>query len=179
MALDLLFAIRGLLSFVAFTEFTNAGRCLLPIPYYSGNNINSDLSSGATYIQARLFDNIKLEVASELVLSQVYGLYCALNALILVHVAIFAHHRPLISLGFWALLLKFLFYITQAFYFKTISSLPNLMFPMLSCLVSLVAIAFIPYALNDGQFFFSTEPTADENMDLLRQMRIAKRLKKK
>ena len=51
MALDLLFAIRGLLSFVAFTEFTNAGRCLLPIPYYSDNTFNSDISSGATYIQ--------------------------------------------------------------------------------------------------------------------------------
>lgn len=179
MALDLLFAIRGLLSFVAFTEFTNAGRCLLPVPYYSDNNINRDPSSAATYIQARLFDNINLEVASERVLSQVYGLYCALNALIIVHVAIFVHHRPLISLGFWALVLKFLFYITHAFYFKTIRSLPNLMFPMVSCLVSVIATAFLPYALNDGQFFFSTEPTTDENMELLRQMKFAKRLKKK
>ena len=54
MALDFLFAIRGLLSFVAFTELTNAGRCLLPIPYYSDNNINSDLSSSSTYIQVQL-----------------------------------------------------------------------------------------------------------------------------
>ena len=58
MALDLLFAIRGLLSFVAFTEFTNAGRCLLPIPYYSDNTFNSDISSGATYIQ--VWSNLKL-----------------------------------------------------------------------------------------------------------------------
>ena len=54
MALDFLFAIRGLLSFVAFTELTNAGRCLLPIPYYTDNNINSDLSSSSTYIQVQL-----------------------------------------------------------------------------------------------------------------------------
>ena len=53
MALDFLFAIRGLLSFVAFTELTNAGRCLLPIPYYADSNINSDLSSGSTYIQVQ------------------------------------------------------------------------------------------------------------------------------
>ena len=51
MALDLLFAIRGLLAFVAFTEFTNAGRCILPIPYYSDNISKSDLPPGATYIQ--------------------------------------------------------------------------------------------------------------------------------
>ena len=52
MALDLLFAIRGLLSFVAFTEFTNAGRCLLPIQYYSDSAINGGVqSSGASYIQ--------------------------------------------------------------------------------------------------------------------------------
>ena len=53
MALDFLFAIRGLLSFVAFTELTNAGRCLLPIPYYADNNINSDISSSSTYIQVQ------------------------------------------------------------------------------------------------------------------------------
>ena len=58
MALDLLFAIRGLLSFVAFTEFTNAGRCLLPVPYYSDNNINGDPSSAATYIQVCLGLNL-------------------------------------------------------------------------------------------------------------------------
>ena len=55
MALDLLFAIRGLLSFVAFTEFTNAGRCLLPIQYYSDSAINGGVqSSGASYIQVSL-----------------------------------------------------------------------------------------------------------------------------
>ena len=61
MALDFLFAIRGLLSFVAFTELTNAGRCLLPIPYYADSNINSDLSSGSTYIQVQfLFFKISI-----------------------------------------------------------------------------------------------------------------------
>ena len=55
MALDLLFAIRGLLSFVAFTEFTNAGRCLLPIQYYSDSAINGGVqSSGSSYIQVCL-----------------------------------------------------------------------------------------------------------------------------
>jgi len=180
MALDLLFAIRGLLSFVAFTEFTNAGRCLLPIQYYSDSAINGGVqSSGASYIQARLFNEINLELASERVLSQVYGLYCALNAVVILHVAIFVHHRPIISLGFWVLLLKLLFYVSQAFYFKTITSLPNLMFPLVSCLVSLVATVLIPYALNDGQFFFTSENTSDENSELLRQMRFAKKLKKK
>ena len=58
MALDFLFAIRGLLSFVAFTELTNAGRCLLPIPYYADSNINSDLSSGSTYIQVQFFQDL-------------------------------------------------------------------------------------------------------------------------
>ena len=68
MALDFLFAIRGLLSFVAFTELTNAGRCLLPIPYYADSNINSDLSSGSTYIQVQFFIQGALEVSGITVL---------------------------------------------------------------------------------------------------------------
>ena len=91
--------------------------------------------SNSCLFQARLFNEINLELASERVLSQVYGLYCALNAVVILHVAIFVHHRPIISLGFWVLLLKLLFYVSQAFYFKTITSLPNLMFPLVSCLV--------------------------------------------
>ena len=93
------------------------------------------INSNSCLFQARLFNEINLELASERVLSQVYGLYCALNAVVILHVAIFVHHRPIISLGFWVLLLKLLFYVSQAFYFKTITSLPNLMFPLVSCLV--------------------------------------------
>ena len=51
MAPDLLFAIRGLLAFVAFTEFTSAGRCFLPIAYYSSSKTNIDPHAGASYIQ--------------------------------------------------------------------------------------------------------------------------------
>ena len=36
---------------------------------------------------------------------------------------------------------------------------------------SLVATVLIPYALNDGQFFFTSENTSDENSELLRQVR--------
>lgn len=128
-------------------------------------------------MQARLFNEINLEADSERALSQVYGLYCMLNGLVIIHLAIFAHYRPIISLAFSAVLLKFIFYISQAFYFQTITNLHNLVFPIVSCVVSLFAIAAIPYVLNDGQFFTST--TTDENMELFRQMKLAKKAKRK
>ena len=70
MALDFLFAIRGLLSFVAFTELTNAGRCLLPIPYYADSNINSDLSSGSTYIQVQVFSRSLFQISLDVMNSK-------------------------------------------------------------------------------------------------------------
>ena len=62
MALDLLFAIRGLLSFVAFTEFTTAGRCLLPYEAQGqAQGLPQDNLEGSgnavvtSYVQGRLF----------------------------------------------------------------------------------------------------------------------------
>ncbi len=49
--MDFLFAIRGLLSFVAFTEFTTAARCLLPYTVAE--------ETQQSYVQARLFSEVQ------------------------------------------------------------------------------------------------------------------------
>lgn len=56
--MDPIFAIRGLLSFVSFTEFTNALRMFVPHSEEKGNE---------------LFTGIKLDYAAERTLCHAYG----------------------------------------------------------------------------------------------------------
>ena len=79
--MDVLFAIRGLLSFIAFSEFTTALRCLVPV------------TEEDSYVNARLFGNIKLEAEAERTLCHTFGLFSALVGLIIIHAAVFAHYR--------------------------------------------------------------------------------------
>jgi len=79
--MDPVFAIRGLLSFVAFSEWTTALRCLWP------------LAEEQSYVNARLFGNIKLEAEAERTLCHTYGLFSALVGLIIIHAAVYAHYR--------------------------------------------------------------------------------------
>ena len=72
--MDILFAARGLLSFIAFTEFTASLRCLLPYEVYEGGE-NQDPKS---FIQARLFNKVHLNFEAERVLCHTYGLFCAI-----------------------------------------------------------------------------------------------------
>ena len=83
--MDLLFAARGLLSFIAFTEFTASLRCLLP--YTVADEV------AQTYIQARLFSKIELTIDAERVLCHTYGLFCALAGVIVLYAAIYAHYK--------------------------------------------------------------------------------------
>ena len=79
--MDVLFAIRGVLSFIAFSEFTTALRCLVPV------------AEEHSYVNARLFGNIKLEADAERTLCHTFGLFSALIGLIIIHAAVFAHYR--------------------------------------------------------------------------------------
>ena len=106
--MDALFAARGLLSFIAFTEFTASLRCLLPYTVAEEEN--------QTYIQARLFSAIKLNLEAELVervLCHTYGIFCALVGTIVLYAAIYAHYKPIANLASLGLGLKLLFILAQ------------------------------------------------------------------
>ena len=98
MALDFLFALRGLLAFVAFTEFITAARCLLPLP--------DDTPQTASFVQSKIFSLVPLDHRSDRIISHLYAYISFANALVLSHLAVFSHYRPLVSLSFSSLLLK-------------------------------------------------------------------------
>ena len=98
MALDFLFALRGLLAFVAFTEFITAARCLIPLP--------DDTPQTASFVQAKVFSLVPLDAASDRIVSHLFAYISLANALVLAHLAVFSHYRPLVSLSFSSLLLK-------------------------------------------------------------------------
>ena len=96
MALDFLFAIRGLLAFISFTEFTTSGRCFLPVNLPEENG---------TYVQSKIFSEVDLSCEEakkeggqsfsepERIVSHTFGLYCLLNGLVVLHLAIYIHYR--------------------------------------------------------------------------------------
>ncbi len=160
MTLDALSAVRGLLAFVSFTELVTAARCVLPfLP-----------TSPAGNVVGRIFSLTDDGGQAARVLSLVYGLYCFLNGLIVLHLAVFAHYRPLASLGVAALCAKLILILTR---FKTID---DLIFELVSCLLALAAALAIP-VLCAAQEAAGTGD--DENTQLLRTMRLPKSKKKK
>ena len=105
MALDVLFAIRGLLAFISFTEFTTSGRCFIPVNLPEENG---------TYVQTKIFSEVSLSCdaaktleaggggsgggdqsfsEAERIVSHTFGLYCLLNGLVVLHLAIYIHYR--------------------------------------------------------------------------------------
>ena len=151
MGMDLIFAIRGLLSFVAFTEFTCAIRCLWPLGEDS-------------YIQEQLFSGIKLAEA-ERTLCHTYGLFSALVGLVIVHAAIFAHHRPLVTLALSAESLKVTFLILEAFVFGSVARGHQLIFPVVTGLVTVLASCGLLFLTSEG---LSID---DENRELVKRAR--------
>ena len=109
--MDLLFAARGLLSFIAFTEFTASLRCLLPYEVSEGED--QDQSSPKSFIQARLFNKVHLNFEAERVLCHTYGLFCAICGVIILYAAVYAHYKPLANLASVTIGLK-LFFILRS-----------------------------------------------------------------
>ena len=131
-----LFAVRGVLTFVAFTEFITSARCLLP-----------SIPEDQTYVQSKVFNLVDLhpDPVVERALCHVYGLYSLLNGLIILHLSVFIHYRPFIGLAIITLTLKLLFFLLQSLWFGTISGAPNLVFPIVTCFVSILATLAVPF----------------------------------
>jgi hypothetical protein len=144
MALDFLFALRGLLAFIAFTEITTAARCVLPLPL-------PDETDGS-YVQTKLFSLTPLDASSDRIIGHLFGLATALNALVLVHLAVFSHYRPLASLAFTSVAAKISFVAAHTLWFKTIAADHRLIFPVISCFVTLAAIVCVPFAAGEDPY---------------------------
>ena len=159
--MDLIFAIRGLLSFVAFTEFTNAIRCFWPL---------AEADREQSFIHAQLFSGIpELSVEAERTLCHAYGLFSGLVGLIIIHAAIFAHYRPLVSLALCAESLKLFFLLLEAFIFGSVSTGLHLIFPVVTGFVTVFSAIGLLVLTSDG---LSSD---DENLELVRR---SKKLRK-
>ena len=165
MALDFLFALRGLLAFVAFTEFITAARCLLPLP--------DDTPQTASFVQSKIFSLVPLDHRSDRIISHLYAYISFANALVLSHLAVFSHYRPLVSLSFsslslkvtcqharllhWfmntflLLLLQLIFIFSHVVLFGTVRADHNLISPVLSSVAALVAVIFMPFVAPEEQ----------------------------
>jgi len=138
---NVLFAIRGVLAFVAFTEISGAARCLLPFP------LPDDRELGQSYVRAKVFNRLEdLGEAEHRTFCHLYGLYSLLNGLIVLHLAVYVHYRPFVSLTLCALVAKLIFFLGHSpLGFGTIGGAPNLVFPIVTCLVSIVVAAAVPF----------------------------------
>ena len=149
-----LFAIRGVLTFVAFTEIAAATRCLLPVDLPDDRE-----RGGLTYIRAKVFNGLTLphglatddQPPIERVLGHLFGLYSMLNGLVLLHLAIYVHYRPLVSLALISLTTKLFFYLSQA-WLGTIVGAPNLVFPVVTCIVSMAVTTAVPFVTGRPHF---------------------------
>ena len=162
--MDVVFAIRGLLSFVAFTEFTNAVRCFFP--FY-------DLKT-ESHVYATLFSgNLSLNQETQRTLSHTYGLFSTLIGLIIIHTAIFAHYRPLSSLACCSQVLKLFFLITEAFIFGSVATGgQHLIFPLVTASVSIAATILLLWLTSSS---LDGCKDSEENGEILKKSR---RLKK-
>jgi len=148
--MDLIFAIRGLLSFVSFTEFTNAIRCFWPL-------VEAD--------RGYLWDIPELSVEAERTLCHAYGLFSGLVGLIIIHAAIFAHYRPLVSLALCAESLKLIFLLLEAFIFGSVSTGQHLIFPVVTGFVTIFTAIGLLVLTTDGLL------GDDENLELVKRAR--------
>jgi len=166
MALSGLFAIRGFLAFVSFMEFVNAFRSLFPRFFALPEERLNE-----SFIHKKIFSNAEFTEDSEFILSQLFGFYSLLNGIVISHAAVFVHYYPIISLCFAAVFSKTLFYLLQGIY-GTIPATSGLQVPLIIGVLSLFALGSLPHFVAQSKL-----PAGNENEDLLRSMRIAKRRK--
>ena len=116
-------------------------RCLSPLTLPDARQL------GQSYVRAKVFNQLDLDSpAAERAFSHLFGLYTLLNGLVLFHLAVFIHKRPLLYLAAAALAAKLLFFAAHSpLGFGSIAGAPNLVFPIVSAAVTLVAVACVPF----------------------------------
>jgi len=173
MALSKIFAIRGFLAFVAFMEFVNALRSLLPSVFTVPEE---------SFVRSKVFSLVNLSDEAEPLVAQLFGFYSLLNSIVLLHTSFFCQLGPIVSLGLVTTSAKFTFFILQGFHHKTIANNTHLQVPLFInslCILSLLLLATrgSHSLLREGAGGKSAG--GSENDDLLRAMRFNKSRKKK
>jgi len=107
MALDKKFAVRGLLAFLAFMEFVNCFRSLLPSLFTLPQERQSE-----SFIQNKIFNLVDLSTDTQNLIGTIFGFYSLINAIILIHVALQLHHPHSLSLSVCVLVTKIAFLLT-------------------------------------------------------------------
>lgn len=164
--MDLLFAIRGLLSFVAFTEATTALRCLIPF------------SVSETEQAQCLFSEPHRDLDAERTLRHTYGLFSALVGIVIIHAAIFAHYRPIGYLALSVISVKVLFLLVETFIFGSIAPGQHLIFPLVTGFVTIAVTFILPFVTGDAVSLSGDHDDSDKSGELAKKVRRLRKAKK-
>jgi len=160
--------VRGFLAFVAFMEFVNALRSLIPSLFALPSERLAE-----SFVQGKVFSLAVLGEQGAQVVAHLFGLYSLHNSAILLH-AIVVFSKPSLLLALVILSSKCLFYLLQGFYYSTI---PVASFQV-ALLISVLALVGVVVLLCSGSWD-SCAPPGDENADLVKAMRFGKARKAK
>nr|XP_032528262.1 uncharacterized protein LOC116778378 [Danaus plexippus plexippus] len=119
--------------------------------------------------------------SGDFTISRMLGMYSVLKALALIHCTLYIHYRPVVSMGYWSLILTIILYLTEAFYFHSTTLNFYVVFPCILNMLTLVGLAYLPSKLK----LWGTIPGTsgmdreldDENVQILRQMGTFRRRK--
>lgn len=166
MVLNEKFAVRGLLAFLAFMEAVNCCRSLLPSLFTLPHEKLSE-----TFIQNKIFNLVDLSSDSQQLVGSLFGYLSLINAVVLVHSALYLHHPHIISLTSLILIIKTVFLIS----IKT--STNSLTIPLIltvSTLLGVLILAWKQYKEDS----LSWLGAGNENEMLLRAMKKSVKSKK-
>ncbi|CAK1552920.1 unnamed protein product [Leptosia nina] len=149
-----LYAFRGWIAFVAFMDLGTAGRSYIEKRSFLSHNGENDA----------LDDTI----------SRMLGMFSVLKALALIHCTLYIHYRPVVSMGYWSLVLTIILYFSEAFYFHSTTLNFYVVFPCVLNIITLLGLIYLPTKLK----LWGTVPGTsgmereidDENVQILRQM---------
>lgn len=158
-----LYAFRGWIAFVAFMDLGTAGR---------------------SYIEKRSFLNHPGEtdqMVGDFTITRTVGMYFVLKALALIHCTLYIHYKPVVSMGYWSLVLTILLYITEVFYFQSTNLNFYVVFPCVLNVLTLLGLIYLPTKLKlwgkvPGTSGMQSE-IEDENTQILRHMGTLRRRK--
>ncbi|XP_038221419.1 uncharacterized protein LOC119839264 [Zerene cesonia] len=149
-----LYAFRGWIAFVAFMDLGTAGRSYIEKRSFLSNNPENDQ-----------FD---------CTISRMLGMFSVLKALALIHCTLYIHYRPVVSMGYWSLVLTIILYFSEAFYFHSTTLNFYVVFPCVLNILTLLGLIYLPTKIK----LWGTVPGTsgmerevdDENAQILRQM---------
>lgn len=163
--LNKVFAVRGLLAFLAFIELVNSFRSLLPSLFTLPHERVSE-----SFIQNKIFNLLDLSSDTQDLVGTLFGFYSLLNAIVLSHSALQLHHHHMVSLAVLTLSTKTVFLLSSH---RHTSSLT---IPLLLTTATLAGLLLL---LLSNYIHHTPGSSASENEMLLRAMKKSVKNKRK